>query len=192
MQQYSIVGLGKELEKYGLRVGENPAFGSGKVGKHAPNSHHYYGEAIDVTDWRPGEWQQRTKGLSQRAKQLGLFTEALGPGDPGHDTHVHLALRNNVQMTPQQVEWLATGRYKNQQGSLIDTMPVMQQTTQTTAPSVDQEELAQMVLRQKQQEADEFLSDFLTKRSKKTEPVTPSIDAVGMLKQAFQAPTFMS
>jgi len=72
MQQYSIVGLGKELEKYGLRVGENPAFGSGKVGKHAPNSHHYYGEAIDVTDWRPGEWQQRTQGLSQRAKQLGV------------------------------------------------------------------------------------------------------------------------
>ena len=52
MQKYSIVDLGRELEKYGLRVGENPAFGSGKVGKHAPKSHHYYGEAIDVTDWR--------------------------------------------------------------------------------------------------------------------------------------------
>ena len=192
MQKYSIVDLGRELEKYGLRVGENPAFGSGKVGKHAPNSHHYYGEAIDVTDWREGDWQARTKGLSQRAKQLGLFTEALGPGDPGHDTHVHLALRNTAQMTPQQVEWLATGRYKNQQGSFIDTMPGMQQTAQTAAPSVDQQELAQMVLRQKQQEADEFLTDFLSKRTKKTEPVTPSIDAVGMLKQAFQQPTFMS
>ena len=192
MQSYSIVDLGKQLEKYGLRVGENPAFGSGKVGKHSPNSHHYYGEAIDVTDWREGDWQGRTKGLGQRAKQLGLFTEALGPGDPGHDTHVHLALRNTAQMTPQQVEWLATGRYKNQQGSFIDTMPGMQQTAQTAAPSVDQQELAQMVLRQKQQEADEFLTDFLSKRTKKTEPVTPSIDAVGMLKQAFQQPTFMS
>ena len=192
MQPYSIVDLGKELEKYGLRVGENPAFGSGKVGKHAPKSHHYYGEAIDVTDWREGDWQARTKGLGQRAKQLGLFTEALGPGDPGHDTHVHLALRNTAQMTPQQVEWLATGRYKNQQVSFIDTMPGMQQTAQTAAPSVDQQELAQMVLRQKQQEADEFLTDFLSKRTKKTESVTPSIDAVGMLKQAFQQPTFMS
>ena len=192
MKPYSIVDLGKELEKYGLRIGENPAFGSGKVGKHAPNSHHYYGEAIDVTDWRPGEWQARTKGLSQRAKQLGLFTEALGPGDPGHDTHVHLALRNNVQMTPQQVEWLATGRYKNQQGELMNTMPGMQQTTQTAAPSVDQQELAQMVLRKKKEEADEFLADFLSKRTEKPEAVAPSIDTLGMLKQAFQAPTFMS
>jgi hypothetical protein len=49
-----------------------------------------------------------------------------------------------------------------------------------------------MVLRQKKQEADEFLADFLTKRTEKPEVVAPSIDAVGMLKQAFQQPTFMS
>ena len=191
-KQYSIVDLGKELEKYGLRVGENPAFGSGKVGKHAPNSHHYYGEAIDVTDWRPGKWQERTKGLADRAKQLGIFTEALGPGDKGHDTHVHLALRNPASMTPQQIEWLATGRYKGQQGELLDTMPGVQQSTQTSVPSVDQQELAQMVIRKNKEEAADFLADFLSKRKEKPEIATSSVDTLGMLKQAFQAPTFMS
>ena len=188
---YSIVDIGKELEKYGLRIGENPAFGSGKVGKHAPNSHHYYGEAIDVTDWRPGKWQERTKGLSERAKQLGVFTEALGPGDKGHDTHVHLALRNNATLTPQQVEWLATGRYTGQQGEMLETMPGMQT---TAVPVVEQQQPSmEAALRQKQDETDAFLNDFIAKRRGKTEPIaTQKIDAVGMLKQAYQPQGLMT
>jgi len=187
VQQYSIVDLGKQLEKYGLRIGENPAFGSGKVGKHAPKSHHYYGEAIDVTDWRPGEWQQRTKGLSQRAKQLGVFTEALGPGDPGHDTHVHLALRDTAQLTPQQVEWLATGRYKNQQGVSIDSMPGMQ----SSDSSVDQQQLMESLLREKKkQEATQFLDNFLSQVAEgpKTMPEIDTRPPVNILQQALKPP----
>lgn len=131
----SIVDIGKELQKYGLKVSENPAFG-GVSGGHAKGSYHYApgGQAIDVTDWRPDvtpaypggkpiPWKQRTGELAWRAKQLGMFTEALGPGDPGHDTHVHLALADKKQFTPQQLEWLATGRYKDPQGKLTDVMP---------------------------------------------------------------------
>jgi len=191
MQQYSIVDLGKELEKYGLRVGENPAFGSGKVGKHAPKSHHYFGEAIDVTDWREGDWQGRTKGLGQRAKQLGLFTEALGPGDPGHDTHVHLALRNTAQLTPQQVEWLATGRYKNQQGVSIDTMPGVQ----TSDSSADQQKLIETLLREKKkEETAQFLNNFLSQVAEgpKTKPAIDTGISEVILKQALKTPPLMT
>ena len=64
---------------------------SGGVGSgHSPTGYHPKGMAIDVTDWRPDvapayaggkeiPWQQRTGELSWRAKQLGLFNEALGP-----------------------------------------------------------------------------------------------------------------
>ena len=135
MNNYSIVDIGKELQKHGLRVRENPAFG--KVGKHAPKSYHYSGQAIDVTDWRPDvapafeggkpiSWKQRTGELAYRAKQSGLFKEALGPGDPGHETHVHLALPDKAQASPELLQWIATGRYKTQEGKLTDVMPTLQ------------------------------------------------------------------
>jgi hypothetical protein len=144
----SIVDIGKELQKYGLKVGENPAFG-GVSGGHAKGSFHYApgGQAIDVTDWRPDNapaysggkpisWKQRTGELSWRAKQLGMFDEALGPGDPGHDTHVHLALAKAKDFTPQQLQWLATGRYADPKGKLTDVMPGA-----TPAPAPDQQTL---------------------------------------------------
>jgi hypothetical protein len=142
-RDYSIVDIGKELQRYGLRVAENPAFG--KVGKHAPKSFHYAGKAIDVTDWRPDvapayeggkpiDWKQRTGELAYRAKKSGLFTEALGPGDPGHETHVHLALANKAKASPELVQWIATGRYKTPEGELTDVMPTLQAPT-TTATS---------------------------------------------------------
>lgn len=133
MAERSIVDIGKYLQKFGLRVGENPAFG-GVGGGHSPTGYHPKGLAIDVTDWRPDvapayeggkpiPWKQRTGELSWRAKQLGLFNEALGPGDPGHDTHVHLALAGKKFVTDPQLEWLATGRYKTPDGKLTDVMP---------------------------------------------------------------------
>ena len=44
-----VVAVGKMLQGMGLNVAENPAFGSGRVGQHAPGSLHYSGRAIDVT-----------------------------------------------------------------------------------------------------------------------------------------------
>lgn len=138
MAERSIVDIGKTLQRFGLRVGENPAFG-GVGGGHSPTGYHPKGLAIDVTDWRPDvapayeggkpiPWKQRTGELSWRAKQLagqGLLTEVLGPGDPGHDTHVHLALEGKKFLTDPQLEWLATGRYKTPEGKLTDVMPTV-------------------------------------------------------------------
>jgi hypothetical protein len=132
MAERSIVDVGNYLKRF-YRVGENPAFG-GVGGGHSPTGYHPKGLAIDVTDWRPDmapayeggpklDWKTRTGNLSWRAKQLGVFNEALGPGDKGHDTHVHLALEGKKFLTDPQLEWLATGRYKTPEGKLTDVMP---------------------------------------------------------------------
>jgi hypothetical protein len=44
-----VIQVGKMLQGMGLNVAENPAFGTGRVGGHAPGSYHYSGRAIDVT-----------------------------------------------------------------------------------------------------------------------------------------------
>jgi len=150
MAERSIVDIGKFLQRYGLNIGENPAFGGVGPG-HAPMGYHPIGAAIDVRDWRPDvapayeggkpiSWKQRTGELSWRAKQLGLFNEALGPGDPGHDTHVHLALEGKKYITDPQLEWLATGRYKTPEGTLTDVMPVSTVQNVTTEQKVDKKD----------------------------------------------------
>ena len=128
----TIADIGRGLQRYGLRVGQHPEFGA--VGGHAKNSHHDYGEAIDVTDWRADNaseyeggqvygWKERTRRLKERARQLGGFNEVLGPGDAGHDSHLHLALRGKRDWSDQQLEWLATGRHKRADGSYSVAMP---------------------------------------------------------------------
>jgi len=152
MAERSIVDIGKYLQRFGLRVGENPAFG-GVGGGHSPTGYHPKGLAIDVTDWRPDvapayeggkpiPWKQRTGELSWRAKQLGVFSEALGPGDPGHDTHVHLALEGKKPITDTQLEWLATGRYKTPEGKLTDVMPTTSQPVSSENPGSVNEAIA--------------------------------------------------
>ena len=87
----SIVDVGKALQKAGFTVKEHPAFGGVTPGVHKPRGYHPTGEAIDVTDWRGGDWKGRTAGLKQAMGGVG-FAERLGPGDKGHETHVHLAV----------------------------------------------------------------------------------------------------
>jgi hypothetical protein len=200
MRDYSIVDIGKELQKYGLRVGENPAFG--KVGKHAPKSYHYGGQAIDVTDWRPDiapayeggkpiSWKQRTAELAYRAKKSGLFTEAYGPGDKDHETHVHLALKDRAKATPELLQWLATGRYKTPEGKLSDVMPMGQEPLpqqQTPGDTII------LVGKQKEsQKPEDFLSSYIQSLSSKSPQVQSMIDPVGMLTQAFsQTPNYLT
>lgn len=140
MAGVNIVDFGRQLQKYGWTAGENPAFGTGKVGKHAPGSHHYAGEAIDVTRMGPDyasafpggpirSWKDLTGDLKYRAKKTGLFTEVLGPGDAGHSTHTHLALKGSTNASPEMMQWVATGRYKTPEGKLTDVMPGAQATT---------------------------------------------------------------
>ena len=140
MAERSIVDIGKFLQRYGLDIGENPAFGGVGAG-HSPTGYHPIGAAIDVRDWRPDvapayeggkpiPWKQRTGELAWRAKQLGLFNEALGPGDPGHDTHVHLALEGTKYISDPQLEWLATGRHGKDKSDVMPgatTQPIKQE-----------------------------------------------------------------
>ncbi len=208
MQQYSIVDIGKELQKYGLRVGQNPAFGP--VGKHAPGSYHYSGQAIDVTDWRPDiapafeggkpiHWKQRKGELSYRAKKSGLFTEALGPGDPGHSSHVHLALKDKAPATPQLLQWIATGRYKTPEGKLSDVMPGITANTQVAQTSQPQQKPADTYIfiggrpREKESSQD-FLSSYIRQSLMGEVPQIKSmIDPASMLAQAFsQTPNYLS
>ena len=87
----SIVDVGKALQKAGFTVKEHPAFGGVTPGVHSSRGYHPTGEAIDVTDWRGGDWKGRTAGLKQAMGGVG-FAERFGPGDKGHETHVHLAV----------------------------------------------------------------------------------------------------
>ena len=147
----TIADVGRFLQRYGLNIGEHPQFGG--VGKgHSPTGYHPTGEAIDVRDWRPDmapayiggqpkDWKTRTGELRWRANQLGLFNEVLGPGDPGHDTHVHLALKGKKFLTDPQLEWLATGR-TTVDGKRTDVMPgatapIVPTTTDSNATNVN-------------------------------------------------------
>jgi hypothetical protein len=209
-RDYSIVDIGKELQKYGLRVGENLAFG--KVGKHAPKSFHYDGKAIDVTDWRPDvtpafeggkpiSRKQRTGELSYRAKKSGLFTEALGPGDPGHETHVHLALADKAKASPELLQWVATGRYKTPEGKLTDVMPTLQAAAplqqqaqqQLQAPKGDTYIYLPGGAQKPAKSADDFLANYMQQMLMPAPQVSSSFDPVSMLTQTFaQAPTTYS
>jgi len=215
MSEKSIVDVGKFLQKYGLKIGENPAFG-GVSNVHAKDSYHYTpgGSAIDVTDWRPDmapayeggpskSWKQRTGELSWRAKKLGSFTEALGPGDPGHNEHVHLALAKNAPISEQQLEWLATGRYKTPEGKLSSSLPTnyasgqpLPATTQPAQPQTAQQGAGNTIvlvpgMPNQPKSSEDYLTDFLSKNFTKTSTgnTTSQIDPIAALRQAFNTPS---
>ncbi|AEC53008.1 hypothetical cyanophage protein [Synechococcus phage S-CRM01] len=114
----AVVAAGIELIKKGFTVGEHKNFikgppskyspeGKGRVGGHSPNSLHYSGRAIDVTDWRNGDWRGRTRKLAEevfsnreRLKLTQIIHDPWGSwfageskkGGPigGHGEHLHL------------------------------------------------------------------------------------------------------
>ena len=118
-----IVDVGLVARQHGWRAGENPKLGGMKPGVHSPTGYHPTGEAVDITDWRPGDGRGRTKAATQRLRSLGLFTEVLGPGDKGHDEHLHLALRGKQPLSDAQLEWGFTGRWRDSQGRVRTDMP---------------------------------------------------------------------
>jgi hypothetical protein len=62
-------------------------------GSHTINSRHYSGVAVDVNvinGQHVGAKHPDYEAFMQQCRDLGA-TEVLGPGDPGHNTHVHCA-----------------------------------------------------------------------------------------------------
>lgn len=114
-----IVSLGNRLrDNFGLKIAEHSAFG-GTSPEHAGNSHHDYDEALDITDWRGGAgtgadgfdgvgYVQRTKNLAKLLQGSGH--EILGPGTPGHDTHLHIGNHGGIfKLDQQQYDYLFGG-----------------------------------------------------------------------------------
>lgn len=122
----AVQAVGRMILAKGFTVAEHPNFkknnfsGSGansggwdasgkqRVGGHSGGSLHYSGLALDVTDWRSGDWKSRTKALANEVyknrKKLKLSqiihdgwgywfhpNSSYTPGAyGGHDTHLHL------------------------------------------------------------------------------------------------------
>lgn len=111
----AVINVGKQLISKGFTVKEHPNFagrsfdpsGNQRVGGHSNGSLHYKKLALDVTDWRSGDWLGRTKQLAealyQKRNELKL-TQIIhdpwgswfaGEGSKGgaiggHPTHLHL------------------------------------------------------------------------------------------------------
>jgi len=96
-----IVELGTQLQGMGFKVAEHPQFGG--VGGHSPRSHHYAGNALDLTI-QPGsallagrpdsDWRSLTAQYGERLRQQYPNAEIFHPGyDPvgGHHEHIHIA-----------------------------------------------------------------------------------------------------
>lgn len=107
--ELGIVDLGRKLQNLGLKVAEHPEFGG--VGKHSPQSHHYAGNALDLTI-QPGspllagrpdsDWRALTQQIGSKLKAAIPGAEIFHPGDDpvgGHDSHIHLALPSG-RVTP--------------------------------------------------------------------------------------------
>jgi hypothetical protein len=78
-----------------LDLANTYTFGVSEVagGSHSPNSRHYVGVAFDVNVINGQGVNVNNadfRNFMQRCRELGA-TEVLGPGDAGHDTHVHCA-----------------------------------------------------------------------------------------------------
>jgi len=122
----AVINAGKQILAKGYTVAEHPNFrkntfsgtgantgvgfnpsGGERVGGHSSNSLHYSNLAIDVTDWRPGDWLGRTSALAESIYQNRAALKVTqiihdpwgswfageaskGGGIGGHGTHLHI------------------------------------------------------------------------------------------------------
>ena len=89
------VALAEEMLQGMLKLSESYTFTISEIsgGDHGNNSRHYVGLGFDVTsiNGKPvNSTNADYKAFMKMAKQLGA-TQVLGPGDPNHSTHVHIA-----------------------------------------------------------------------------------------------------
>lgn len=121
----AVISAGQFILKKGFTVYEHPNFvnnkwsqpgpnngvgytekGNARVGRHSAGSLHYSGLALDIADWRNGDYIERTKGLAEfmyqnrarfRLTQIifdpwGHWFGGAKSNRPygGHDSHLHL------------------------------------------------------------------------------------------------------
>lgn len=82
-----LAGILKLAETYKFSISELAG------GEHAKGSRHYDGVTVDVNminGKRVGATHPDVRNFMQQCRDLGA-TEVLGPGNPGHDTHIHCA-----------------------------------------------------------------------------------------------------
>ncbi len=91
-----IVAVGRALQRMGYRVGEHPAFG--RVGRHAPNSYHYRGRAIDVN--ADGNEAAKLDAAAAWIRQNVTRWQELIWRQPGHFNHLHLAMAEGGILNP--------------------------------------------------------------------------------------------
>jgi hypothetical protein len=96
-----IVGLGRSLQAEGIAVSENPAFG--QVGKHAVNSLHYTGQAIDLNG-PPGTIEANDPVWGPKFDALKVRLEAQGYNviwrSAGHMNHMHVDTGRRISASP--------------------------------------------------------------------------------------------
>lgn len=90
MQSGGIIRLGRQLQRQGYLVGENPAFG-GVHPVHVDNSWHYRGQALDVNWPDAGAEPRMLDRLYARLKNMRGVVELLWRV-AGHFDHLHVAL----------------------------------------------------------------------------------------------------
>lgn len=95
------VALDAEMLQGMLDLADQFTFNVSEIagGVHSANSRHYAGVCFDVNILNGrvvNASHPDFRGLMQSARDAGA-TEVLGPGDPGHATHVHLAWPRNVE-----------------------------------------------------------------------------------------------
>jgi hypothetical protein len=82
-----LTGILKLVETYSFRISELAG------GSHSRGSRHYDGVTVDVNvinGQHVGATHPGVPNFKRDCRSLGA-TEVLGPGDPGHDTHIHCA-----------------------------------------------------------------------------------------------------
>ncbi|MGH2524869.1 MAG: hypothetical protein ACRDH2_20370 [Anaerolineales bacterium] len=78
-----------------LKLAQTYAFSVSELagGSHSPNSRHYAGVTLDVNvinGQHVGNAHPNFRNFMRDCRALGA-TQVLGPGDPGHATHIHCA-----------------------------------------------------------------------------------------------------
>lgn len=102
-----LEAVGRQLQAMGFAVSEHPAFG-GVLGRHAPNSYHYRGRAIDVNFYPQAMEAARLDLLAAWLRGNVPHQELLWR-TTGHLDHLHLAMARGGVVSYDQGGWLNPG-----------------------------------------------------------------------------------